>query len=95
MDGLGLPFALVRTVTRATVPVDDKFIPIVKNAFELMGNALEADSKEVSEISKNFLNSLPIDMEEKIGQFNAAITGIYEKVLPEDLRNDLEENANE
>lgn len=36
-----------------------------------------------------------IDMEEKIGQFNAAITGIYEKVLPEDLRNDLEENANE
>ena len=34
-------------------------------------------------------------MEEKIGQFNAAITGIYEKVLPEDLRNDLEENANE
>ena len=36
-----------------------------------------------------------VDMEEKIDQFNAAIIGVYEKVLPEDLRNVIEEKTNE
>ena len=36
-----------------------------------------------------------VDMEEKIDQFNAAIIGVYEKVLSEDLCKDIEENTNE
>ena len=36
-----------------------------------------------------------VDMEEKIGQLNAAIIGVYEKVLPDDLRKDIEEKTNE
>ncbi len=58
--------SLIQGNTDAMIANPDKFIPIVKNAFELMGNALESDSKEVSEASKDFLNSLPVNMEEKI-----------------------------
>lgn len=36
-----------------------------------------------------------VDMEEKIDQLNAAIIGVYEKVLPDDLRKDIEEKTNE
>lgn len=36
-----------------------------------------------------------VDMEEKIDQLNAAIIGVYEKVLPDDLRKDIEETTNE
>lgn len=36
-----------------------------------------------------------VDMKEKIDQLNAAIIGVYEKVLPDDLRKDIEEKTNE
>ncbi len=36
-----------------------------------------------------------VDMEEKIDQLNAAIIGVYEKVLPDDLSKDIEEKTNE
>ena len=36
-----------------------------------------------------------VDMEEQIDQLNAAIIGVYEKVLPDDLRKDIEEKTNE
>ena len=36
-----------------------------------------------------------VDMEEKIDQLNAAIIGVYEKVLPDDLLKDIEEKTNE
>lgn len=36
-----------------------------------------------------------VDMEEKIDQLNAALIGVYEKVLPDDLRKDIEEKTNE
>lgn len=36
-----------------------------------------------------------VDMEEKIDQLNAAIIGVYEKVLPDDLCKDIEEKTNE
>ena len=52
--------------TDAMIADSEKFIPIVKSSFELMGNALESDSKEVSSESKEFLKSLPLNMEETL-----------------------------